>query len=111
MENKTVQVGDKVVKRVNIIGTQMYVYSAWERSSYTGNHSSVTTIDGQCYGEVPSRRPTPELEALPAMSRERYERVSRYQDRNQSEAYGLIREGFVESSAGQLRSGEIVLCL
>lgn len=102
-------IGDKKVKRTNIIGTDCFVYSAYEPSSYTGNHSSLFSFDGQCHGAVQSRRLTAELAALPAMSHERYDRCTDYRQQNEREAIAYILALFPEAASGRVRDGEIVL--
>jgi hypothetical protein len=47
-----------IVQATRIIGTDRIVYSAWESSSYTGEHATVTTIDGEVFGKIGTRRPT-----------------------------------------------------
>lgn len=72
---------DKAVQKVNIIGTSMWVYSAWQRdpsSLFESEYSTITHIDDTRYGKIGS------------------------DDRSRDmEAQELIQELFPESAAGK----------
>jgi hypothetical protein len=61
-----------VVKATRIIGTDTIVYSAWESSTPTGAHATITRIDDEWFGKIGTRRPPAEVTDMPAMSDERY---------------------------------------
>ncbi len=92
--------GDKAVHKYNIIGTNLIVYNAWEPSSITGKHSTITFIDSKCYGQIGTRRMPPEIDVLPAGSEERIKAVRRNYEEQYQEAYRIIIEAFPEASAG-----------
>lgn len=100
-------IGDKIVQKYNIIGTNLVVYNAWEPSSVMGKHSSITFIEGKCYGQIGHRFMSPEIEALPAGSKERIEAVQKAYDEQYQEAYRLIVEAFPEAASGSRSMGDI----
>lgn len=94
-------IGDKVVHKYNIIGTNLVVYNAWEPSSVMGKHSSITFIDSKCYGQIGHRHMPPETEALPAGTEERVNAVTQNYREQDEEAYRVIIEAFPEAAAGK----------
>jgi len=88
-------------------------YTAWEPSSYTGNHSVLTTLAvagvERVYGDVASTRIPAELDALKSMSRERETRVRAFQAAQKERAYNAILEAFPEAAGGERDMGEIVV--
>lgn len=95
------------VQRSRIIGTTSVVLSAWEPSSYTGPHGTVTTIDGQCYGRIGTLRPSHELQALPAGSEERSRKVRAHYDAEYQRAYAAIIAVHAEAKHGEPDMGQI----
>lgn len=98
-----------VVHRYGIIGTRSVVYAVYEPSAVCGKHSTITHQFGQWYGRVGTRPLTPELDALKAMSQERFDSVGAFHEAQYQEAYKVIESTFPEvSNYGQYRSmGEI----
>lgn len=109
MENATVTIGAVKVRRIQIIGTGMFVYKAYEPTTLSGPHSSVTTFDGVWFGDIATRTPTPELQALPAMSQERYEAVGAWYTKNRAEACALILQAFPEAAEGHPSDGSMIV--
>jgi hypothetical protein len=106
--SETKVVGDVRVHKASIAGTRnLIVYAAYEPSSYFGPHSSLMTLDGQTCGSLPSRRLTPELDALPAMTEVRFRAVDAYHQKNCEEAYQAIVAAYPEAKDGRRRAGEI----
>lgn len=106
-ETRTLTTGE-VIQKTRIIGMNLDVYSAWEPTEDHA-HSTITTFEdyGPWYGRVATRRLTPELDALPAMSRERSEAVGRWHEAQYEEAYALILAAFPEAANGRRSSGHI----
>ena len=112
-----------VVVRYRIIGTSMVIHKAYEPTVLSGlnweegkpAHSSLTSFDeyrhehGVFYGEVGSRRLTPELDSLPAMTQERSEAVKAYHRTNYARAFDSILAAFPDARHGVWRDGEIVI--
>lgn len=98
------------VTRMQIIDTGSTVYEAWEDDS-AGNHSTVMTIDGRRMGKVATRSLTPELDALPARSQERWDAVKAFHVSLYTEAYVEICKAYPHLRrtrlATQERDGEI----
>lgn len=95
MTDKTV--GIAIVRRTQIIGTQIVVYRAWAPvvgSPY--GYSTVTHIDGQQYGRCGTERLPETLEALPARSQVRRDRVRAWQINAYDEAYNTIKAAYPE---------------
>ncbi|MDP2730341.1 MAG: hypothetical protein Q8O55_07655 [Dehalococcoidales bacterium] len=105
--NEYKHIGDKVVNKYNIIGTNLVVYNAWEPSSITGKHSSITTVDEKWYGKIGTSHVPPALDALPAGSDERIKAVHAYFEEEYAEAYRLIVEAFPEAATGTRDMGDI----
>lgn len=99
----------QIVRKSRIIGTRIDVYVVWEPSALTGQHSSLTTIDGKWYGRVGTRPLPAALDALPAMSDERYNAVKRFHEEQYQEAYALIIATHPEAFYGRPDMGEIVV--
>lgn len=56
--NQDVMVGDKVVRRYNIIGTRVWIHDVYEPTGPLMNeqaHSTITTINGRRYGKIGTR--------------------------------------------------------
>lgn len=106
LTNATVKIGNKVIRRFNVLTTDRWVYDVWEPY---GSHSSLTTIDGEHLGEV-SRRPLPrEIEGMKHWSDERIEAVRAFHRANWEECAQSILEAFPEAAAGRMEGGECVL--
>ena len=106
--NKQVVIAGKVVRRYNIITTKLYVYDVYEKTAgVTGEHSTITTIDGIWYGRVGTRRLTPELDSLPTYTVERSNAVHGFLQQQYDEAYALIHQAFPESISGRHDIGDI----
>lgn len=94
----------KIVHKTRIIGTKLTVFSVWE--PYAG-HTTTMTIDGQRCGRVGSRLLPAELNALRAMSEERYVAVKAWHAAQYGEAYAAIVAAHPEAAEGRRDMGEI----
>lgn len=103
------RIGDKVIKKYSVATTDLIVYDAWEPSALMGPHATITSIDDKWYGRIGTKRPPPELEALPRMSEERFRAVGKWYEDQYEEAYELIVQAFPEAKAGKRGIGEITL--
>lgn len=101
-----------VARRTPIIGTNLVVYSAWERAD---GHSTITHDSeiGLLLGRVGSgSSPLPtEVNALPALSPERCAAVSRFHAAENERAYAAILRDYPEAAGGQRAMGEIEVIL
>lgn len=93
------------VKKTNIIGTEMTVYSVWE--PYAG-HSTFTFEAGMKLGRVGTRPLPRELEELPA-SPERCEKVAAWLVAQCDDAYRAILDQYPHTRKGRPDMGEILL--
>lgn len=103
------QVGDIVVQRVQMLPSTnppTFKYEAWEPSWYTGPHHTVTTINGQTYGAVTSRRPEGHEELV---DEKRVQFVREWYNSRQALALKLIGIAFPETSEGMRVNGQIYL--
>jgi hypothetical protein len=105
--NEQKKVGDKIVDKFSVGGTNIIVYNAWEPSGVFGEHSTITTFDGEWYGRIGTKRLSPEVEKLPAGSKERIDAVGKAFEEQYEEAYRLIEEAYPESANGKHTMGEI----
>ena len=105
--NEHKAVGDKMIDKYSIIGTNVIVYQAWEPSGVFGAHSTITTIDGKWYGRIGTRWLPPYLENMLAGSLERIQTVSKWLKDQYEEAYKLILQVYPEASSGMRTMGEI----
>lgn len=105
--NEHKAVGDKIIDKYSIIGTNIIVYNAWEPSGVFGRHSTITTIDGKWYGRIGTRWLPPYLENMLAGSLERIQTVSKWLKDQYEEAYTLILQAYPEASSGMCTMGEI----
>lgn len=103
----SVKIHDRIVKRTNIITTDMYVYSVWEPSAVMGRHSTITTFDGVWFGQIGTRPLPANIESLSGPKR--YEAVKAFHAAQYQEAHALIREVFPEAREGRTFMGEIEL--
>lgn len=106
------QANGLTVEKYNIIGTHLWVYGAWERTSALGSryegHSTIQSAnDGGWLGRVGTRRLTPELDALAPYSQERFDAVCAFYDAQYAEAYAAIVAAFPEAAEGRRDAGEI----
>ncbi len=72
-----------------IMGTSTTVYEAYEPSSVAGNHSTITTIDGEWFGKIATRRLPAEINAMP-IGLERSAAVDAFHKARYAEAYAAI---------------------
>jgi hypothetical protein len=96
--------GGYIVQRYKILGTDIHVHAVWERYS---NHSTMTTINGEWYGRIGTRRLPAFMEALPAMSDERSRIVGEWHDAQYAQAYEMILRAFPELIPTRQSMGEI----
>lgn len=84
-----------IAHKYGILTTPIVCYAAYEPSSLCGNHSSITHHETYGWlGDIATRRLTPELEALPAYSEERYQAVKAYCKAQEDQAEAYIRQAF-----------------
>lgn len=101
-----------VVKRTRILGTNTFLYTAWEPSSLMGNHHSITHIDGKCYGQIGTTCICDEIKALPGGSQERIDACELHREKEKNRAYEAIfneypnLEGFKLGYAGEIEVTE-----
>jgi hypothetical protein len=107
--HETKRIGDKVIRKYSVATTDLIVYEAWEPSALMGPHATITSIDDKWYGRIGTRRPSAELEALPAGSEERFRAVGKWYEDQYDDAYKLIVQAFPEAGAGRRSMGEITL--
>jgi len=105
-------VGDVIVNRFRIIGTRTLVYQAlerWSSENGIGSHSSLTSVDGRdgWYGRVGTKRLPANLDALPAMTQERFDAVDAWHGQEYDRAYAAIIAAYPEAEGGRRRMGEI----
>lgn len=99
-----------MIKRTRILGTKSVVYSVWEPSSFFGPHGTLTTINGETFGRLGTRRDLPEeLESLPPYSDERWYRVKAWYTDQYEKAYQLILTEYPHLSTGYKDMGEIIV--
>lgn len=111
------QANGLTVEKFNVIGTDLWIFQAWEPSGRAANgrpwrHSSLTTIDACCeqtMGKVGTRDLTPELEALPAYSEERFAAVTAWHEAQYQEAYTAILAAFPEAALGRRSDGSVTV--
>lgn len=70
--------------------------SAWEAGLLFGDHSTVTTFDGNWYGKIGTERISPEIEALKGGSPERIAACDRHRAYHCERARIAIAEAFPE---------------
>lgn len=99
-------VGSVIVTKHQIIGTKHFVFGAYEASAYSGRHSSLLSIDGQCCGSLASRPMPAEIAALP-VGPARWEALDEFRAANEAEAYAAIVAAFPEAADGERSRGEI----
>jgi hypothetical protein len=98
LKNETRQLEHFKVERYRILGTRTMIYCVWEPSSPMGGHSTITTINGEWYGRVGTRRLPAWMESLKSMSDERARIVGEYHEAQYQQAYEIIRNAFPEVS-------------
>lgn len=103
-----------VVQKLQIIGTQLFVFSAWRLASSLSQaaeqFSSLTSDDqGNWLGQIGRQRLPEELDALPAYSDQRSAAVRAWHQRLYSWAYEEIVTAFPEAADvnGHRSMGEI----
>lgn len=99
--------GGYIVKRYQIIGTDTHVHGVWERMGGMGSHSTITTVNGEWYGRIGTRRLPAWMDALPAMSAERSRIVGEWHDAQYAQAYEMILAAFPELIPTRKSMGEI----
>lgn len=101
--------GGTKVERIRILGTSIFVYRAYALDVSRGQgigYSSLRTFDRLPYGDLSTRRITPEISALPA-GKLREGVCSAYYAYLCELAYALIIEAFPEATEGSRSSGSI----
>jgi hypothetical protein len=107
-----VLVAGSLVQRFRILGTTTWVHQAWApvATLVGAPFTTLTHFDDGWWGKLSTERDLPpELDALPALSDERYAAVRAWQDARSEEAYALILRAFPETVGGYRSMGEICL--
>jgi len=87
----------------------LYIFKAWEPSSYTGRHFAVTSIDGKCYGMIGTDPDHSAFDHIAAGSLERIDAVNAEYARRREVAYAEIIAAFPEAATGRRTMNEIEL--
>ncbi len=74
-----------------------------------GPHHTITTEDGECLGQVGTRRIGPEIEALTGGSEERIAACQKDRTEQTREAHAAIMAAFPEARYGKPDGAEIVV--
>ena len=104
------------IRKINILGTNNYIFSAWEPTTLKGtnhipiipSHSTITTINGKWYGRIGTREITPELNSIP-VGIERFKKMKEYREEQYQKAYQAILAEYPELKDQNLKyeMGEI----
>ena len=104
------------IRKINILGTNTYIFSAWEPTILKGtnytpiipSHSTITNINGQWFGRIGTREVTPELNSIP-VGIKRFEKMKQYREKQYNEAYEAILVEYPELKGLNLKydMGEI----
>ena len=103
-----------LVRRSRLLGTNTLMFHAWAPIDgiMASPYSTITHMDERWWGRLGTERElSAELEALPARSQERWERVHAWHEQNYQRAYELIERAFPEAAAGRYSMGDITLDL
>jgi len=107
-------VGQFLVRRYRILGTQTVVYDAWEpdeRIARTGveifGHSMLTHHAGRWWGQIGTGPLPASVDALPTRSDERSHAYRVWAVAEHARAYALIMQAFPEAATGRRHAGEI----
>lgn len=106
--NDIKKVENKIIQRYSILTTDILVYSAWEPSTITGRHSTITSLNNKWYGRIGSRLLPPDINKIP-FGPERLAAVEKWHKDQYQEAYSLIIEAFPEAKTGHRDMGDITL--
>lgn len=88
--------------KYGILTTSFVCYNVYESSSLFGNHSSITRHETYGYlADITTRRLPAELDALPAMSDERYQAVKAFHQELEAQAAAYIRQAFPQDFIGE----------
>jgi len=103
----TNEVSNVWVRKIQIIGTKLYVYSAWEPTELLGRHRTIThRDDDQCFGRI-GCDPDPALYDHLPVGPERTKAVTAAYEARYQVAYAAILGAYPEAAKGTKRSGEI----
>ena len=106
--SETKEVNGIIVHKFNIGCTHRFVYNAWEPSSYFGNHSTVTSFNGKCYGRIGTNPDKSLFEHLEPCSLDRHHAVNNAYQQQYDRAIKYINEAYPETRDGQITDmGEI----
>jgi hypothetical protein len=103
------RIGDRVVRRSQIIGSRAVYYSVYEPFTAELLHSTQMTIGGKRMGQLGSRRLPGTLDALPPYSEARSKAVGKFHNEQYALAHKLIVHAFPEAEIGHRLSSEITL--
>ena len=93
------ELGPFIVERVEIIGTEIVKYHAWEPSEVQGPHGTIATFDGHpgWYGAVDTLHPPECFARLPSFSEERSAAVRAWYESRYHMAKALIYAAYPET--------------
>lgn len=90
-------IGQYIVRKTQIAGTRITVFSAYEPSSEYGQHSTISTIGGAWYGQVNTKYTPTELTInLKSASNERFVAVRHWYSAQYELSYAIIFAAYPE---------------
>jgi len=89
-----------IVKRVEVIGTNVVTYTAWEPGKMHGTHTHITHIGEDCYGDIGCRVLPDAIQSMPSHSSARVAAVRKFFGDSYMEAVTEIIEAFPEVGEG-----------
>lgn len=100
-----------IIERIRLLTTNYIIYSAWEKSEFSGKHSTITSFSNYpgWYGRIGTNPDESKFNHLIGGSSERIAAVRAAYEEKYRLAYDLIIKAFPESIEGKQSSGEITL--
>ncbi|AZF90157.1 MAG: hypothetical protein BPH43C_34 [Phage 5P_1] len=83
-----------LITRVSIIGTPYVMYDVWVPGE---DGSTITFINGQKYYKLTTKTLPEKLDVLPAMTKERFDRVRTWRNRLDKAARNLILKAYPDA--------------
>lgn len=103
------------IQKTRIIGTRVIRFSAWERSPVQRllelPYSTITTFDGEWFGQIGTERLPPEIDRLPSRSDARMEAYDGWRSELERHAHELIIAEYPEAVHGRIDGNEIEIIL
>jgi hypothetical protein len=94
--SETKEINGIIVHKYNIGCTNRIIYNAWEPSTITGNHSTITTFDGKWYGRIGTNPDKSMFSHLEPCSIERHHAVNKAYQQQYDRAIKYIKEAYPE---------------